>query len=147
MVFLKNKGGRISLINNEWDSCAPKGIIIENAKGKEQTRIVLNENGSSISCGVTEVTNLPKNTAMNYVIGVIKETAKTELEQKEILALLFKKAFRRVPGKFILFSDNDSKTRSIIHETLSDICDYETKWATNPNSGNKIKIWTYLKRV
>ena len=147
MEFLKNKAGSITIDKvHQWNDDAPKGIIVKNTTGKRIDSILMNENGTSISCGVGQVYGLPTNSRMKSVIGIIKGSAKTELEAKELIASLFKKVLRPVPSRFILFSDNDVSSRSVIHEILSDICDYETKWARNPNSGNKIKVWTYIKR-
>lgn len=147
MEFLKNKAGSISLVRkNDWNDESLKKIIIKNAVGKQQSQVRMNESCSSISCGVGEVYGLPTNTDMNRILEVIKGSAKTEIEERELVDSLFKKVFRPLPVRFILFSDNDSSSRSVIHEVLSDICDYETKWAANPYSGNKIKVWTYIKR-
>ena len=149
MVFLKNKKGSITigLEKDEWpNEGLTSKVIVLNPKGKEVLDLEMNiSEGSDISCGVDMATFIPGNSDMEIIKNVIDGMVATKEEKKEALKKLFRKMFSSTSCRFILFSDNKDKGRSIFHKLLDDVCEVKTGWGINPNSHNQIKVWTYRK--
>ena len=149
MVFLKNKKGSIIIGSeeNEWDDEGSiNKVVVKDQKGQEilDLEMCLSE-GSKISCGVDMATYIPGNSDMEIIKNIIDGMVATKEEKKEALKKLFRKMFSSTSCRFILFSDNKDKGRSIFHKLLDDVCEVKTGWGINPNSHNQIKVWTYRK--
>jgi hypothetical protein len=125
------------LKNNWFKSNRPKSI----------NSYIVDTNDTGISCGVTEITNL--NTTIEHIRNKVKPQF-----QKEALKILLDQVKKdtggedyetgRVTKQAFLIMSTTVTPRDIERTKLLDsVCSSRTRIRKNPNSGNKIKIWTY----
>ena len=97
---------------------------------------------SGISCGVYDITSLPRNVYLQNILINVKPKFKAKF-LKELYSEIFAILKRKEKMCTVLASTNNDTSNSVIISTFNSIAKHKTLWKTNPNSGNKIRTWIF----
>lgn len=99
---------------------------------------------SSISCGIKQVSNIEELAKVfNRARNMSKIKAKFDEHALQVLDNAFNEIQEELQNAFLIMSSClNTVSDKLIAEYLDKIC-ASTEVKTNPNSGNKIKMWIY----
>lgn len=103
---------------------------------KRGTNSRIQLNGSAISCGVVQLSGI------QFLQALITSKKIPATLAAESLKRMIKELKEKIPCAFIMVSNTTQLKYSVINTILNDLSVSYSTEEENPNSGNKIKVWT-----
>lgn len=100
----------------------------------------VNIESSKISCGIKQMSGLVRSWSIDDLIPMLKNESNVKNFLKDMYNYYASEVKFNNNAAYVLVSNNNDLP--IVNKALDEICTYKTKWTLNPNSNNKIKVWT-----